>query len=160
MNRLNEISKSIGNKEGEFRGKRQRDGEWVYGYLADFNVILEEIDFDDEGNLDIYPIKVIPETVGQYIGKKDKNGKKIYEGDIVRMVITHSFFRRINMEIIWAYNYVVIRSKEYCGFVFRNIDLPEMPDLVLNDDIIIKEIEVIGNVFDTPNLLKWKKEVL
>jgi len=154
MSKLNEISKSIGNKEGEFRGKRKYEDEWFYGYLADSDIILTGIDFDDEGNLNTYLVEVIPETVGQYIGKKDKNGKKIYEGDIVRMVITHSFFRRINMEIIWAYNYVVIRSKEHCGFVFRNIDRPEMPDLVLNDDIIIKEIEVIGNVFDTPNLLK------
>jgi len=156
MNKLAEI----GSREGEFRGKRKYGDEWFYGYLADFNIILTGIDFDDEGNLNTYLVEVIPETVGQYIGRKDKNGKKIYEGDIVRMVITHSFFRKINKEAIWAYNYVVIRSKKFCGFVFRNIDLPEMPDLVLNDDIIIEEIEVIGNVFDTPNLLKWEKEVL
>jgi len=149
MNKLAEIE----NRKIEFRGKRQRDGEWVYGYLADFNIILEEIDFDDEGNLDIYPIEVIPGTVGQYIGRYDKNRKKIYEGDIVRIVMTHSFFRKINMEMVWAYNYVVIWSKKHCGFVFRNIDVPEMPDLVL-DDVIINEIEILGNVFDNSELLK------
>lgn len=149
MNKLAEI----GNRKIEFRGKRQRDSEWVYGYLADFNVILEGINFDDEGNWNICSIQVIPETVGQYIGRKDKNGKKIYEGDIVRMVVTHSFFRKINMEIIWVYSYIVTWSEKHCGFVFCNIDLPEMPDLALNDDIIIKEIEVFGNVFDDPELL-------
>ena len=119
---------------------------WVYGWLvkdADgktFILPADETHVDDKDNklyFDGEPIipEVDPETIGEYTGQKDKNGREIYEGDIMRDVDGNT------CEVIW--------QQESAGF--RQYDHV----LQLCDNFIEEEFdEIIGNIHDDPEFLK------
>ena len=108
------------------RGKRIDNGEWVYGNLIRRNICGKEWE-------------VIPETVGQYTGLDDKNGVKIFEGDVVRY-----------LNSIESGNGVVIFDT--CAFLFNWIDIDEI-DSLLRYFQCSEELEVIGNVHDNPEAM-------
>lgn len=125
-----------------FRGKILGLTDWSYGYYAksgENHFIL--LDTDNEDNYSI----VDPETVGQYTGFTDKNGKKIFEGDIVR-------FDYVNDDGNDAAEDFLISYKKG-AFIARQLGNIKCPSNILH----IKQRYVIGNRWDNPELLEVKK---
>ena len=120
-----------------FRGKTLDVSEWVYGYyVQQYGTDAIYFKESDENGFERLPI--YSETVGQYTGLNDKNGVKIFEGDIVKYAgeIHQVVFEKRNGN---AYFGIAISKTETWQFCC------EVP---------ADEMEVIGNIYDDPELLK------
>ena len=118
------------------RGKRPDNGEWIFGYYVE----AETLDrsgteyFIIEKSADGSTCKVQPETVGQYTGFTDENGKKIFEGDVVYCYGGECCFGRHEFE--------------------KTLIVKELNDY---DTLLIlceSECKIRGNIYDNPELLK------
>ena len=125
------------------------NGFWVYGDLihrriwkSDILIIRE----DDSGFDNYTDYEVIPETVGQYTGLTDKNGKKIFEGNVI-----DTLDRLI--KVVWL--------KGNAQFDLNFVKFAHDKKIVNFKGINMRDLishEVIGNIFENPELLKGGEE--
>lgn len=127
-----------------FRGKRKDNGEWVYGcFVKSLSSTVHG--YIMESHTDMPAAKVILKTVGQYIGKTDKNGQKIFTDDIVRFkVFDNTFIGEIAFNTETLANDIRFNLVTISGETKTHRILCSLCD----------DIEVIGNVFDNPELLE------
>ena len=129
-------------REIKFRALRLKSNYWEYGYVYTHGYgntfILDKTDWKRE------PVR--KETVGQFTGLKDKNGKEIYEGDIISCEHVDCSndigeIKRYIAQVEWKY------SIWYVGFGnFHNWSLNQL------DEYTAKRIEVVGNIYENKEL--------
>lgn len=135
------------NREILFRGKRTDTGEWVQGYVCRSHRHRGSLDseiesyyfnaLDDNGW--VSECVVSAETVCQYTGLTDKNGKKIFDGDIL-LYIDRECPDDILRELVAWNGFSLVARKGKRDIVMSNWECEHM--------------EVIGNIFDNPELLE------
>lgn len=114
-----------------FRGKRQDDGEWISGFLVYVKHIGDWVRCDT----------VDPSTIGQYTGLIDKNGKKIFEGDILQNEEGCLFGASYRFRV------------EFCKGCFYGDSCGDLT--VYSPEMYL--CEVIGNIHDNPELLEVRE---
>ena len=134
-----------------FRGKRVVNGEWVEGFYVN---VPEHYKQEMSGKSYIVSInnglfmEVVPETVGEYTGFTGKNGKKIFEGDIIRT------------SVYFGNEIGVIRRGEYdvySRYVFGGYYCVDKTSALTDWTSSSWRCEVIGNIHDNPELLEVKE---
>ena len=131
-----------------FRGKRIDNGEWEYGYL--YGIWEQRYILWGMTNNVPNMVEVDPETICQYTGLIDKNGKKIWENDILHngnyfVVKWNAPCARFDIVLNNLYN-IPIGKWEPVICDWKNNDFKEYRKAV--------DYEVIGNIFDNPELLE------
>lgn len=139
-----------------FRGKRLANGEWYYGSYIFLHISsvdwtgakmgkLEDVHYivnDQDINYAVYP-----STIGQYTGLKDKNGKRIFEGDILRW--TGEDGETGKVIVIFAGG----------SFLLKCVEVLDAPADPFDEfDRGCQTLEVIGNIHDNPELLEGGDE--
>ena len=130
-------------REVLFGGKSIKNGQWVYGNGVDLNwsdvyILVKEYD-GTVGYCGVDEVEVEPSTVGQYTGLTDKNGTKIFEGDIANgMNCLHPD-----------------RNKFRVSFTDGGFYLVDEDDVPWHIDNI-NGVVVIGNIYDNPELVETR----
>lgn len=146
-----------------FRGKRIIDGEWVESNIAfvdntpkgarGFVVAGYDYNSDDVPKV-LYPMEIKPETIGQFTGLKDKNGKKVFEGDVLSFADSYApHFAVVVFETEdIASCGCCYESFHGSGFVGKVLPGSKYHASSFCEDFA--EAEIIGNIHDNPSLIK------
>lgn len=121
-----------------FRAKRKDNGEWTEGFLLKRWDGLWIFSIDEK-----FADLIIPSTLCQCTGLKDKNGKLIWENDIIECKDgKHNFQTQIEWDA-------------YCaGFIFQDTETSAVGIDAITENGLYSESKVVGNIFDNPELLE------
>lgn len=122
----------------KFRGKSLETDDWVYGYLADGNLICTWNDI-------INAQEVLSTTVGQFTGLHDKNGKEVYEDDII------SSKKHPQIKHLIFYNE---EQGKFMAGLYGNTNIYDFGVCGVDNPSWMAEKEVVGDIHDNPELLK------
>ncbi|MBK3698536.1 YopX family protein [Listeria monocytogenes] len=150
-------------REIEFRAKVKRSLQleqikngWIHGGIFENKIISRNTNEDSICAGFCSEVEIIQETVGQFTGLKDKNGKKIFEGDILRAFsninkYTDSFAKDVEPTFCCT-------SIIFDGACFKTT-YKGKPSYVLNQNgsSLVKHMEIVGNVHDNPELMEVLK---
>lgn len=130
-------------REIVLRGKSIKENKWVYGYYWTNEIgnhfIRQTVDLN--GCFTISDTEVDENTVGQYVGLKDKHGIEIYEDDIVKVK---------NIDYLIG---KIVYDEEYLCYQIEVDEQVIFPISVCYGDYNELDIEVIGDIWDNPNLM-------
>ena len=158
-------------REIRFRGKRVDNGEWVYGDLLQPNLIVA--DWCNETGTQVFDLEayaVIPETIGQFTGLKDKNGNKIFEGDVVKQSFQQNtpedFYAHEESHVVEGYHQGVVKitpngvsiMRPYFVITYDDWDEDISPQILKTPKSVRGyRSEILGNIHDNPELLDVKE---
>lgn len=154
-------------REIKFRGKDLLKGEWRYGYLhlpnGGDNLMIQVDNYDSFG--------VIPTTIGQNTGLKDKNGKEIYEGDVLHIKqYENNGYRLFGTDVSFPNCFTLDECKgkllrESNALVYFTEGCMCVGDMFISAlfgdmrySFPLFEFEIIGNIHDNPELIKEKEK--
>lgn len=155
-----------------FRGKRVDNGEWVEGSLTvnhydragkledEYRIVDACYGLDDE-DLPTYQSgldeAVVPSSVGQYTGLTDKNGKKIFEGDIISIAQkSDSLGTYFHPPVRYPVNAIV--KWDLCSWLWECTQDGQTWYIQFPDAWCHFEYEVVGNIYDNPELIGGEKQ--
>lgn len=137
------------NREIKFRGKSADNGEWIIGDLIQYEsgemaIFGKKLSrYGYEATEILNRSKVLSETIGQFTGLSDKNGKEIYEGDIIK---TKKYGKCVEDKNFSGYDYFQVKFKNG-GFYLEN---GERCFHLIDGS----HDEVCNNIYDNPELIK------
>ena len=126
----------------KFRGKRADTGEWIFGNVITnrclgHNCRHDYLAIQDQGN-DLYMFRVVPDSIGQWTHKTDKDGIELYELDIIEKTIKDGFSDILC--VVWNSDDYGYKLKDKFGNLYD-----------ITKDL---EFKIIGNLFENPELME------
>lgn len=127
-------------REIEFRGRRKSNGKWFYWNLT------TEFEYEN------YIVnEIVLETVGQYVGQKDKNKKKIYEGDI--FTTKNTMYKIDFFYGSFGYAPIITHTKKLAELIKKSGHAPFFS--FIEYPLKNNKLEIVGNIYELPKKPIW-----